>query len=345
MLKLQVKMEEKRQERPPEKPVYYKLCWRLSNVWLVDTFCRDTMTSINTSFKNLVRIWWNNDRKLAQHSALNTRQTTASLHIGGHVSRNQCTRRFMSGVCFHQIVLMFVCSLVTLNRLMRLKNTQHEENVHRVLLRASVFSLLGSASPLASLWHKSARLTHCLRWSQAEDMAAPTPRCPTFPLAHIHQQQTTKPPPPPSHSRDSHYFTLSAEGLQGSHRISFWRLASCHHLQSRGRVGAHPRSAWLSTAQHGSTYNTNQSLVLIIYDIFFMIINSWELYYIPDVVQTPSHLRRLWSPAGPIGLSHAHSISPLPPPPFCFSTSLIGVCLCVLWSVATAWSVLLPPKV
>lgn len=197
MLKLQVKMEEKRQERPPEKPVYYKLCWRLSNVWLVDTFCRNTMTSINTSFKNLVRIWWNNDRKLAQHSALNTRQTTASLHIGGHVSRNQCTRRFMSGVCFHQIVLMFVCSLVTLNRLMRLKNTQHEENVHRVLLRASVFSLLGSASPLASLWHKSARLTHCLRWSQAEDMAAPTPRCPTFPLAHIHQQQTTKPPPPP----------------------------------------------------------------------------------------------------------------------------------------------------
>lgn len=104
----------------------------------------------------------------------------------------------MSGVCFHQIVLMFVCSLVTLNRLMRLKNTQHEENVHRVLLLASVFSLLGSASPLASLWHKSAGLTHCLRWSQAEDMAAPTPRCPTFPLAHIHQQQTTKPPQPPT---------------------------------------------------------------------------------------------------------------------------------------------------
>lgn len=249
MLKLQVKMEEKRQERPPEKPVYYKLCWRLSNVWLVDTFCRNTMTSINTSFKNLVRIWWNNDRKLAQHSALNTRQTTASLHIGGHVSRNQCTRRFMSGVCFHQIVLMFVCSLVTLNRLMRLKNTQHEENVHRVLLRASVFSLLGSASPLASLWHKSARLTHCLRWSQAEDMAAPTPRCPTFPLAHIHQQQTTKPPPPPLTLQGFPLFHPVCWGTSGitSHIVLAPCLLPPSTIKRQG--GGTPS---LSMAQHGS---------------------------------------------------------------------------------------------
>lgn len=64
--------------------------------------------------------------------------------------------------------------------------------------------------------------------------------------------------------------------------------------------------------QHSSTFSTDQSLVLIIYDIFSMIINSSQLYCIPDTVQTLSHLWRLWSPAGPIGVSPAYSIKPPP---------------------------------
>lgn len=109
-------------------------------------------------------------------------------------------------------------------------------------------------------------------------------------------------------------------------------------------INSHGRGHTL--AQHDTTFSINQSLVLIIYDIFSMIINSSELNYIPDTVQTLSHLWGLWSPAGPIGVSTAHSINPPAPTlQHCFSKSLIGFCLWVLWSLATAWSVLLPPKV
>lgn len=70
----------------------------------------------------------------------------------------------------------------------------------------------------------------------------PSPSEPRLPT-HTHAQSTPTTPslPPQLHSQDSRYFTLSAKGLLGSHRISVWRLASCHHQQSW--EGAHPCSA------------------------------------------------------------------------------------------------------
>lgn len=174
-------------------------------------------------------------------------------------------------------------------------------------------------------------------------MAAPTPPWPRLPT-HTHTNHEQQPPTPPHHSfstpGDSRYSTPSAEGLQRSHCMSVWRLFSCNRQESR--VGATPL---LSTAQHGSARLTFHALSLIIYDILPVIINSSELHYIPDAVQTLSHLWRLLSPAGPVGVSSALSINPPPSLRCCFSPSLIGFCLWVLWSVATVWSVLLPPKV
>lgn len=147
-----------------------------------------------------------------------------------------------------------------------------------------------------------------------------------------HTPENNNPPPPPPTSPPLpprallQGFPLFHPVCRGTSGItSHIGLAPCLLPPSTVTRGGH------TLAQHGSTFNTIQSLVLIIYDIFSTIINSSELYYIPDTVQTLSHLWRLWSPAGPIGVNPAHSINPLPPPShYCFSTSLIGFCLWVL---------------
>lgn len=95
---------------------------------------------------------------------------------------------YMLGLCVDRLVLMAFCSPATKNWFKQRKNTVREHCVHLGVCYfvCSVFSPLGSLSPLAPLWHKSARLPHCLRWIQAEDM--------TTPHTHNHGQQQTPPP-------------------------------------------------------------------------------------------------------------------------------------------------------
>lgn len=135
----------------------------------------------------------------------------------------------------------------------------------------SVFSPLGSVSPLAFLWHKSARLTHCLRWSQAEDMAVPIPQCPAFPShTHIHEQTphlTTATSLAPLQGFPSfHPVCWGTSGI-----TSHIGLAPCLLPPStvmRG-VGPHPCSARLSAAPLSAQTSHRPSL--------FMTFSLWLL--------------------------------------------------------------------
>lgn len=169
----------------------------------------------------------------------------------------------------------------------------------------SVSSLLCSLSPLATLWHKSARLLHCLRWNQAEDMAGSNPLSPDIP----HTNNT----PPPHHC----YLPSPTPGIPVT-SPSLLRDFGDHIVYHSGAfppatINSHEVGATPSL----STAPLSAQTIVIVTSPYYLTFSSWlliNLKYISDRVQTLSHLWCLKSPAGLIGVSPAHSINtPLPP--------------------------------
>lgn len=98
------------------------------------------------------------------------------------------------------------------------------------------------------LWHKSARLTHCLRWSQAEDMVDPAPLSPASP--HTHKQNQPPLHPTPTSSTLLSGFPLFHPVCDGTSGItSHISLAPCLLPLSTAMGGE-----GTPFAQHGSTF-------------------------------------------------------------------------------------------